>query len=190
MAANLKKHLHLKQNKTNIMARTKKKQYVGVTLENAQSASETFAQCNNKLKKVEAKMNGEIDKIKSKYQDEITGLKESQEEPLEMLEAFALEQKDSWGKKKSLELLHTIIGFRTGTPKVSKNKAFTWEAVTELVSKLFPNLIRTKPELDKETIIALRDQDSFKELKDTCYIDVVQDETFFVQPKEEELVAA
>lgn len=172
------------------MARTKKKHYVEVSLDNAQEASETFAQCNNKLKKIEAKMNGEIDKVKSRYQDEITALKVDMEEPLEMLEAYALQQKESWGKRKSFELLHTTIGFRTGTPKVTKDKKFTWDAVTELVSKLFPNLIRTKPELDKETIIAMRDQDGFRELKESCYIDVVQDETFFVAPKEEELQPA
>lgn len=172
------------------MARTKKKQYTEVSLDNAQEASETFALCNNKLKKIEAKMNGEIDKIKSRYQEDITGLKNEMEEPLEMLEAYAIQQKESWGKRKSFDLLHTVIGFRTGTPKVTKDKKFTWDAVTELVSKLFPDLIRTKPELDKESIIAMRDQDGFKQLKEACYIDVVQDETFFVQPKEEELQPA
>ena len=171
------------------MARQKKKVFMAVSLENAQNASELYAISSNKLSKVEAAMNEQINKIKSKYQDTITELKESLEEPMELLQVFAQEQKDTWGKKKSLELLHCTIGFRTGTPKVTKSKGFTWEGITEIVSKIFPDLVRTKTELDKDAIIALRDEDGFKRIKDNCFIDVVQDETFFVQPKTEELVS-
>jgi len=172
------------------MARVKKKVFVEVKLDNAQSASELYAVTSNKLQKIEAKMNEEINKIKSKYQDTINDLTESLYEPMEMLQVFANEQKLTWGKKKSFELLHCIIGFRTGTPKVVKDKKFTWDGVTEMVSKLFPNLVRSKIELDKDTIIAMRDEDGFKQLKEKCYLDVVQDETFFVQPKVEELATA
>lgn len=172
------------------MARQKKKVFMAVTLENAQNASELYAITSNKLSKVEAAMNEQINRIKSKYQDTITELKDSLEEPMELLQVFAQEQKETWGKKKSLELLHCTIGFRTGTPKVTKSKGFTWEGITEIVSKIFPDLVRTKTELDKDAIIALRDEDGFKKIKDNCFIDVVQDETFFVQPKVEELVSA
>lgn len=167
--------------------RTKKHQYTGLTLEEAQQCSETYANANNRLKKIEAKMNGEIDKVKSKYLDEITLLTESMDFETDKLHFFANENKEAWAKK-SFDLVHTIIGFRTGTPKVIKDKKFTWDAVTELVSKIFPDLIRTKKELDKDVIIAMRDQDGFTELRQECYIDVVQDETFFVQAKEEEIL--
>ena len=172
------------------MARQKKKVFTSVSIETAQEASELYAVTSNKLAKLEAVMNEQINKVKSKYQDDITGLKEDLEEPMEILQAYANENKDSWGKKKSLDLLHCMIGFRTGTPKVVKDKKFTWDAVTELVSKMFPNLTRSKVELDKDTIIAMRDQDGFMEIREKCYIDVVQDETFFVQPKVEELQTA
>lgn len=170
------------------MARTKKKQYEEVTLDAAQEAGEHFASINNRLKTIEAKMNSEIDKVKSKYADQITLLQEATEEHVEMLEAYAQQQKESWGKRKSFELLHCTIGFRTATPKVTKDKKFTWDAVTELVKKLFPNLVRTKFELDKESIIALREAEDFKALQTACYIDVVQEENFFIEPKEEVLV--
>ena len=169
------------------MARQKKKVFMAVTLDTAQAASEQYAVNSNKLSKIEAQMNEQINKVKSKYQDTITDVKESLEEPMELLQVFAQEQKETWGKKKSLELLHCTIGFRTGTPKVTKSKGFTWEGITEIVTKLFPNLVRTKTELDKDALIAMRDEDGFKKIKDDCFIDVVQDETFFVQPKVEEL---
>jgi phage host-nuclease inhibitor protein Gam len=171
--------------------RVKKKTFSGVTLDEAQVASEKFAVTKNKLEAVEAKMNEKLNKVKSEYQDQITELKEELEEPQEILETFAKEQKASWGKKKSIELLHTIIGFRTGTPKVIKDKKFTWDGVLELISKnsLLKGFVRTKEEINKEAIIAEKDENILKLLKDECFVEVDQDETFFVQPKKEEVAA-
>lgn len=169
--------------------RVKKKTVSGVTLDQAQEASELFAVTKNKLEAVEAKMNEKINKIKSDYQEEITELKEELEEPQEVLETFAKEQKSTWGKKKSIELLHCIIGFRTGTPKVVKDKKFTWDAVLELITKnsLLKGFVRSKEEINKEAILAEKNEDVLKLLKEECYVEVDQDETFFVQPKKEEV---
>ncbi len=174
--------------------RTKKKTIANVSLETAQEASRVFAVNQNKLASIEAEMNRKINDVKSKYQDQITELKDMIDEPLEILEVYAKEQQENWGKKKSLELLHCVIGFRTGMPKVEKDKKFTWDAVTELLSKnkVFKSLfIRTKEEINKEAILALDKEDSMlARLKDECYIMVKQDETFYVEPKKEEVVAA
>ncbi len=169
------------------MTRIKTKVISNVTLEQAQDASELFAQNTTKLDKIQAKMNDEINKIKSKYQDDITELQDGLVEPQKILHVFADEQKESWGKKKSIELLHTVIGFRTGTPKVTKSKGFSWEGITELAVQLFPDLVRTKAELDKDSIIALSKEDGFNEIKKGLFIDVVQEESFFVEAKKEEL---
>ena len=167
--------------------RTKTKVFTNVTLEQAQEASKDFAKAKNKLLSIEAKMNAEIDKVKSKYQDDITDLNDSIIEPNAILQAFANEQQSSWGKKKSMELLHTIIGFRTGTPKLDKEKGQTWTTVTEKLQQYFPAFVRTKVEPDKEALIALRDDESFDAIAKKCKISVVQDETFFVEPKKEEV---
>jgi phage host-nuclease inhibitor protein Gam len=169
------------------MTRVKKKVIANVTLDEAQQASELFAQSSTKLSKLEAKMNDEINRVKSKYQDEITDLQESLKEPQEVLSVFATEQQDSWGKRKSYELLHCMVGFRTGTPKVTKAKGFSWEAITELAVKLFPDLVRSKSELDKESIIALSKEDGFDQYRKGLFIDVVQEESFYVEAKKEEL---
>lgn len=169
--------------------RVKKKTYSNVSLEQAQEASQAFAVAKNKLDAIEAKMNEKINRIKSDYQDEITELKEELEDPQELLETFAKEQQKSWGKKKSMELLHCVIGFRTGTPKVVKDKKFTWDAILELIKKnsLLKKFVRSKDELNKESILAEKDEQVIKLLKDECYVEVDQDETFFVQPKKEEV---
>lgn len=173
------------------MAKTKKKTYANVSIEMAQEASETYAQSSTSLARIEAKMNKEINEVKSKYQDEIITLKEAMEEPMEILEVFAREQKPNWGKKKSLELLHSTIGFRTGTPKVEKDKKFTWDGVAELIknSKVFgPIFLRTKEEINKEAIIACQDEKILQGLQEKCFVRVVQEESFYVETKKEELV--
>ena len=172
--------------------RVSKKTFTNVTLEEAQQASNEFATGYNRLEKIEAKMNEEINKVKAKYQDDVTELKDQLSEPNSVLEAFAKEQKDNWGKKKSVELLHTIVGFRTGTPKVAKDKKFTWDAVLELMKKnrIFKTFIRTTEEINKESILAEKDEKILQSLKEECYIEVDQDEKFFVTVKKEDLVPA
>lgn len=174
------------------MTRIKKKVIANVTLEQAQEASESFATTSTKLAKVEAKMNEEINRVKSKYQEEITDLHEALEEPQEVLQVFADEQKTEWGKKKSFDLLHTVIGFRTATPKVDKSKKFTWDAVLELMkkNKAFKAFIRTKDEINKEAILAEKNEETLKLLKEECYVEIKQDENFFVEVKKEDLVPA
>jgi phage host-nuclease inhibitor protein Gam len=76
-----------------------------------------------------------------------------------------------------------VIGFRTGTPKVTKDRKFSWEDVLDMVKEKFPSLVRVKCELDKEAIIAMRENEQFLDLQKTCFVDVVQDEAFFVEAK-------
>ncbi len=171
---------------------TKKKVIVNVTLEQAQQAGETFTANTTSLEKIKAKMNAEINNIKSKYLAEITELQEGLAEPSEVLEVFAYEQKEGWGKKKSLELLHCIIGFRTGTPKVEKTtKKFTWDGIVEVMKKnnMLKKFLRVTEEVNKEAILAEKNEVVLNQLLEDCYIDVVQDESFYITAKAEEVAA-
>jgi phage host-nuclease inhibitor protein Gam len=172
------------------MSRIKKKTIANVSLEQANEASELFAVTHNSLSKVQAKMNEEINKVRSKYTEKITELQEQLEDPQEVLEVFAKEQQETWGKKKSLELVHCTIGFRTGTPKVCKEKKFSWDAVLELVKKsksLAKLFVRTKDELNKEAILSTKDEGVLSQLKQEAYIYIDQEETFYVEAKQEEV---
>jgi phage host-nuclease inhibitor protein Gam len=173
------------------MARRQKKKVIsGVSADDAQKASADYVNAFTEQKKIEAKMNEEINKIKSKYQDRITELEEAKEEPYEILNVYATEQKDNWGKAKSIELLHTKIGFRIGMPKLKCDKGFNWTSVTPLLQDHFPDYVRTVIEPNKEKLIADRDSEGFEKMCKKAHIEVVQDENFFVEPKLEELAAA
>lgn len=171
------------------MARESKKVISKASREDAETAMATLASVYSQLKKLEAKIELEKQRIDEKYQQDVVRLQKLTDEPKEVLEVWAKSDCKNW-EGKSFDLMSGTVGFRTGTPKVEKNKKFTWDAVTELLSKHFPALVRTKTEPNKEAIIAMRDTDQFEKLKDKCYVNVVQDETFFTIPKEEELAVA
>lgn len=160
-----------------------------VSFEDAQAASEVFAAQRNRLDKIEAKMNEEINKVKAKYKEDINEIQENIEAPMEVLEVFAKEQQSSWGKKKSMELLHTVIGFRTGQPKVTKDKKFTWDAVLELMkkNKVFKGFIRTTEEINKEAILSEKNEAVLNQLKEDAFISIDQDEKFYIEVKKEEV---
>jgi phage host-nuclease inhibitor protein Gam len=170
--------------------REKKKVITGVTAEGAQEASAAYTTAHVRQMQIEAKMNEQINKIKAKYQDEITELAEEKDGHFEILEVYAKEQKDNWGKKKSMDLLNATIGFRTGTPKLKCDKGFNWTSVTSLLKEHYPDYVRTVDEPNKEKLIADRDNDGFDKICKKSHVSIVQDETFYVEPKIEEVITS
>lgn len=171
------------------MAREVKKVISTASREDAEQAMATYARCNSELKKIEAQMELEKQRIDEKFRDKITALEKEKAQPYEILEVWAKSDCRNW-EGKSFDLMQGVLGFRTNPPKLEKKKGFTWEAVTELLKKHFPALVRTKDEPNKESIIAMRDEKEFEKVTEKCYVSVVQDETFFVKTKEEELATA
>lgn len=113
------------------------------------------------------------------------------------LQSFATEnQAELFSKKKSLDMAHGVIGFRTGTPKLKTLKGFTWASALQLVKEFLPGYVRTTEEVAKDKLLADRDMEvKVKDGEDKvklsqemtrCGIQVVQDETFYVEPKKEE----
>jgi phage host-nuclease inhibitor protein Gam len=102
---------------------------------------------------------------------------------------FASEKKNEFfSKKKSMEMVHGVIGFRIGTPKLKTMKGFTWGAVTNLLKEFLPAYVRTSEEPAKDKLLADREVEEVIALFPKVGIFVDQDETFFVEPKKEEAV--
>ena len=99
-----------------------------------------------------------------------------------------MEQKDVlFVKRKSLDTTHGTLGFRTGTPKLKTLKGFTWASVTNLLQEFLPNYVRTVTEPAKDKLLADRDDEIVQKSLGKVGLMVVQDESFFVEPKKEEL---
>lgn len=169
--------------------RKTKKVIQNVTADQAEEASRAFAEAQTQLEKIEAKMNEELNAVKAKYQADITDLKDSMDEPFEVLEVYAEEQKEKWGKKKSTDLLHCTIGFRTGQPKVAKEKGFSWDAIADLMNSdpMGIPFVRKTIEVDKAAILAEDDEVKLGELRTRFRVFVEQEETFYATVKKEEV---
>lgn len=181
------------------MATRKKKTIIaGVTREAADEAFATFAKADAQCNKINADIELQCAKIREKWADKLTVLQAERDTAFETLQAFATEHPELFTKKKSLEMAHGTIGFRTGTPKLKTLKGFTWEAAKTLVKKLLPDYIRTTEEIAKDKMLADRDSQLMREgdplgpgkpmseAMAECGIQVVQDETFYVEPKKED----
>ena len=93
-------------------------------------------------------------------------------------------------------MAHGVIGFRTGTPKLKTLKGFTWASALQLVKEFLPSYVRKTEDVAKDKLLADRDMEvKVKDGEDKvklshemarCGIQVVQDETFYVEPKKEE----
>lgn len=171
--------------------REKKTLIQGVTREQAEDAFGEYAASDARQQQIVSMMDAQITKIREKYQDKITELQESKDKNFEIMQAFAVEKKDElFSKKKSMETVHGIMGFRIGTPKLKTRKGFTWGAVTQLLKEFLPGHVRITEEPAKDKLLADRDDPAVAALYDKVGVYVDQDETFFVEPKKEAVEAA
>ena len=171
------------------MAKTREKKvvYTGVNTEQMELAFADYARCDARIQKINAQMDIEMVKIREKYADEVAKNAEIRDRAFDVLQAFACENRaELFAKKKSMETTHGVLGFRTGTPKLKTNKGFTWAAVTELLKEFAPKYVRTVEEPNKERLLMDREDAESVTLFPKVGISVVQDETFFVEPKKEE----
>ncbi|MEG2760174.1 MAG: host-nuclease inhibitor Gam family protein [Mucinivorans sp.] len=172
------------------MAKTRqtKKVLIAVSREQAEEAFAAYAAADARIQQLTAKMDGEITKIRERYQDELTEKGEAKCRAFEVMESFAMANREElFTKKKSLDMTHGVLGFRTGTPQIKNRKGFTWSAVTKMLKEFLPDYIRTKEEPDKERLLADRTKDKVAAQFERCGIMVAQDEAFYVEPKKEEV---
>lgn len=166
--------------------RIAKKTLVGITLSEAQIAAKNYAAASIKKDKLTAEMNEKIKAVRDKYEPELTKIDTDLEEPVNVLETYAKEQRKSWAAK-SMELLNVIIGFRTNPPSVAKKKGITWDAVVGLLkgNKALKDFVKVKEDVDKAAI--LKEQSNAKVIKllNLVGVSIEQEEQFFVDVKKE-----
>ena len=185
------------------MARQKKTIITGVSREAADEAFATYAKSDAQIQKINAEIELQCAKIREKYADKLATLGAEKDKAFDALQSFATEnQAELFIKKKSLDMAHGTIGFRTGTPKLKTLKGFTWASALQLAKKFLPmTYIRQTEEIAKDRLLADRELEEvvvydtptgdprtvkMPEAMAVCGIQVVQEETFYVEPKKEE----
>lgn len=185
------------------MARQKKTIITGVSREAADEAFATYAKSDAQIQKINAEIELQCAKIREKYADKLATLGAEKDKAFDVLQSFAIEnQAELFTKKKSLDMAHGTIGFRTGTPKLKTLKGFTWASALTLVKKFMPfTYIRQTEEIAKDKLLADRDLEvvavydtqtgdprevTMREAMAACGIQVAQDETFYAEIKKED----
>lgn len=136
-------------------------------------------------------MDREITAVRERFEKPLHDLGKQIEDRTVLLESWASANPAEFGKKKSIELLHGTVGYRTGTPKLKTLAKWTWDRVLEAIKTLgFDALVRVKEAVNKEAIIGAIGAGTFTDTEARAIgVQLVQDEAFFVEPKMEELAA-
>lgn len=168
--------------------RQKKVLQKGITQAEFQDAIAAYAKADAKIANKQSKLDEKIAALREKEAPELTKLEDEKEVNFNKMHAYCEEHPELFEKKKSMETAHGSVGYRIGTPKLKTLRGFTWAAALNLIKKQLPDYVRTKEEPNKEAILANRAELGAEALKDVG-IQVVKDETFFVQLKKEEAEA-
>lgn len=159
-----------------------------ITREVAEEAFAVYSIADAKQQRITAKMDIDITKIRERYTGELQALEEEKSGAFEKLHVFADNNRDLFGNKKSLEFSHGILGYRTGTPKLKTKKGYTWSSVTNLLKEFLPSYLRVVEEPAKDRLLSDREDPTVAGMMNKVGLFVDQEESFFVDPKKEEVV--
>lgn len=133
-----------------------------------------------------AEKNAELKKLDEQFNPRLTAWAEEIQAKSVLVQAWAEANPDEFTKRKSLELSHGTIGFRTGTPKLKTLAKRTWAAVLDILRahKPYHGFVRIKEEVDKESILVAHANFNLLpgDLKEMG-VEVVQEESFYIEPK-------
>lgn len=167
--------------------RVKKTVITGVSQSEAEEAFAAYAKADAQQAKITAEIELGCARLREKHQERLSTLQAEKDAAFEKLQSYAMEnQIELFAKKKSLEMVHGVIGFRTGQPKLKTMKGFTWASALQLVKEFLPGHIRMTEEIAKDKLLADRDDEEVAQNLNRCGIMVAQDESFYVEPKKEE----
>lgn len=148
-----------------------------------------YARAAIEINRQTAMMNKTIAGIRERYEPVFAALDESAGAALADLEAWAALNPGDFGARRSIELLHGTIGYRTGQPTLKTIKGVRWADVLDRLRSMFPGWIRTREEPDKEAILSARDDLGADGLRSIgCKVE--QTERFYADPRLDEPAAA
>ena len=155
------------------------------TREDAETCLGELATLTLERRDLQNALDREITAAREKYESSLSAIGEQIETKQALLHGWADSHPEEFASRKSLELTHGQIGYRTGQHKLKSLKRKTWDAILKSLQTFgFTHLIRTKEEVDKEAIIAgYKAAEISRAEMIQIGVEVVQDEAFFVEVK-------
>ena len=152
-----------------------------------------YAKSTAKIAEIEAQMNLEIAKIREKFEGKISDIKDDADAVFDDLNAYASLHPEIFSAgRKSVDLLHGTIGFRTGQPRLSMPRGKTDDELCSSMLAL-PTVacfVRRTNVVDKSAVIGAISADQPSDSKtvlESIGFRVTQAERFFIDPKYEEV---
>lgn len=132
-----------------------------------------------------AKMDEELQEVRKQYGESIATVSARIDAGVADLRAWADAHPEEFIGRKSIEMVHGTVGFRTGMPALKTVRGVTWDKVLEKLNAMgLVAYVRAKYEADKEKLLADREE-AVGQLFGQIGVLVKQEETFFVEPKRE-----
>lgn len=161
--------------------------------ENAQSVNaliyvenllKDFSDQSAELNRINSEMDSQFLEIRKKYIDQITTIQINRDNLSSKLQDFAVtNQSILFSVRRSMKTTFGTFGFRTGKPKFQLLNDVTWDNVTELLEKYLPGYVRTIKEPAKDKLLSDRTRPEICQFFPMLNLGVIQDETFFIEPK-------
>lgn len=166
------------------MKRIKSKSPVIKTREEIEALVGDIARLKTYQQQTTALMDERITEVRAEYEQQLGDAEAELAPMVEAVRTWAEANPEAFGKHKSLDLLHGVIGWRIGMPTLKTLSGWTWDRVLEKLKTSYPGLtfIRTKEEVDKASILAQRETLLDGDLRQMG-VRVVQNEAFFIEPK-------
>lgn len=137
-------------------------------------------------RKLTAQMDARIKAARDEYEGALGEIKKSIDEKMAVAQDWAEANPSEFGTLKSIDLVHAVVGWRIGNPTLKTIAGWTWDRVLESIRDGLDRFIRIKEEVNKAQILAEREQLGPDTLR-LYGMRVVQDESFYVDPKQTEV---
>jgi len=149
-----------------------------------------YAQAVLDRERVENALEKGIARLREEARPELETLKATEKALLDDMAAYATLHPEIFPKgRKSLEMAHGTVGFRTGQPRVTLRRGLKEEDLVErLMQDGIDALIRTRPELDRDQAIRQWQEgvEAVVRRNERYGIRVSQAERFFAEIRREE----
>ncbi len=169
--------------------RQKKEVKKTLSAEELESAFAEYSKADARIREINAKIDQKVAKIREEHAVELAGLADTKEYHFDSIQTYAENNDHLFADKKSIDLAHGTIGFRMGTHKVKLKKGFQWNGVIRLMKSKLKDYLRVATEPAKDKLIADRNEKGMAKKLEACGIEIVQDETFYIDLKKEEVPA-
>jgi phage host-nuclease inhibitor protein Gam len=128
--------------------------------------------------------------LDAEYAEPLQEVDRDLEKNLALVQAWAESNPDDFGDRKSIETQHGTIGFRTGTPKLKTITRWKWDMVLEALKSLGwgKDYVRVEESINKDGLLRAHSAGFVTDAglrQAGCQ--VVQEESFYVEPKMDEV---